>query len=70
MRELDYRHEGKRVMVVPSGKVLATIMDKDILLYCISKLDTRNNPLNLTDYDVSDELGIGFWPDRSDLEPV
>ena len=57
-------------MVVPSGKVLATIMDKDILLYCISKLDTRNNPLNLTDYDVSDELGIGFWPDRSDLEPV
>ncbi|KUF08751.1 replication initiator protein A [Pseudoponticoccus marisrubri] len=38
MRELSYRHEGKRVMVVPSGKGLATIMDKDILLYCISKL--------------------------------
>ena len=38
MRELEYRHDGKRVIVVPSGKGLATIMDKDILLYCISKL--------------------------------
>ncbi|MDA7423046.1 replication initiator protein A [Tritonibacter multivorans] len=38
MRELDYSHDGKRVIVVPSGKGLATIMDKDILLYCISKL--------------------------------
>lgn len=38
MRELDYRYDGKRVVVVPSGKGLATIMDKDILLYCISKL--------------------------------
>jgi plasmid replication initiation protein len=38
MRELEYQHDGKRVIVVPSGKGLATIMDKDILLYCISKL--------------------------------
>jgi plasmid replication initiation protein len=38
MRELDYTHDGKRVVVVPSGKGLATIMDKDLLLYCISKL--------------------------------
>jgi plasmid replication initiation protein len=38
MRELDYQYDGKRVVVVPSGKGLATIMDKDILLYCISKL--------------------------------
>lgn len=38
MRELEYRHDGKRVVVVPSGKGLATIMDKDIVLYCISKL--------------------------------
>ena len=38
MRELDYSHDGKRIVVVPSGKGLATIMDKDILLYCISKL--------------------------------
>ncbi len=38
MRELDYTYDGKRVQIVPSGKGLATIMDKDILLYCISKL--------------------------------
>ncbi len=38
MRELEYQHDSKRVVVVPSGKGLATIMDKDILLYCISKL--------------------------------
>ena len=38
MRELEYQHGGKRLRVVPSGKGLATIMDKDILLYCISKL--------------------------------
>lgn len=38
MRELEYEHDGKRIVVVPSGKGLATIMDKDILLYCISKL--------------------------------
>ena len=38
MRQREYQHDGKRVIVVPSGKGLATIMDKDILLYCISKL--------------------------------
>ena len=38
MRELDYQYDNKRVTIVPSGKGLATIMDKDILLYCISKL--------------------------------
>lgn len=43
MRELEYRHDNKRVVVVPSGKGLATIMDKDILLYCISKLVHQAN---------------------------
>lgn len=43
MRELEYRHDGKRVIVVPSGKGLATIMDKDIVLYCISKLVHLHN---------------------------
>jgi hypothetical protein len=38
MRELDYEHAGRRIRVVPSGRGLATIMDKDILLYCISRL--------------------------------
>ena len=43
MRELDYTHDGNRVVVVPSGKGLATIMDKDILFYCISKLVHQMN---------------------------
>lgn len=38
MRELQYSHNGSRLRVIPSGKGLATIMDKDIILYCISKL--------------------------------
>jgi len=38
MRELSYEHNGQQLQIVPSGKGLATIMDKDILLYCISKL--------------------------------
>lgn len=43
MRELNYEHEGSHVTIVPSGKGLATIMDKDILLYCISKLVDKAN---------------------------
>lgn len=39
MRELKYNvGEGTRLRIVPSGYGLATIMDKDILLFCISKL--------------------------------
>lgn len=39
MRELVYDlGEGARLRVVPSGRGLATIMDKDVLLYAISKL--------------------------------
>ncbi|MFZ1110289.1 MAG: replication initiator protein A [Rhodomicrobium sp.] len=37
-RPLIYEHNGKRVEVVPSGKGLATVFDKDILIYCVSKL--------------------------------
>lgn len=43
MRELEYEHNGRRLRVVPSGKGLATIMDKDILLYCISKMVHAKN---------------------------
>ncbi|MEZ5838144.1 MAG: replication initiator protein A [Geminicoccaceae bacterium] len=43
MRELAYEHNGRRLLIVPSGKGLATIMDKDILLYCISKLVHMKN---------------------------
>lgn len=37
-RILDYSHNGTQVQVVPSVKGLATIHDKDILIYCISQL--------------------------------
>lgn len=42
-RELTYENAGRRLRVVPSGLGLATIMDKDILLYCISKLVQSQN---------------------------
>ena len=48
MRELEYDHNGTRLRIVPSGKGLATIMDKDILLYCISKLVHDMNRGELT----------------------
>ena len=38
MRELEYEHNGNRIVITPSGRGLATIMDKDIIFYCISKL--------------------------------
>jgi plasmid replication initiation protein len=37
-RILDYAHNGVEIRVVPSVKGLATIHDKDILIYCISQL--------------------------------
>lgn len=43
MRELEYEHNGRRLRVIPSGRGLATIMDKDILLYCISKMVHQKN---------------------------
>ncbi|HRE22475.1 MAG TPA: replication initiator protein A [Rhabdaerophilum sp.] len=44
MRHLTYRSsQGQSLTVVPSGLGLATIMDKDVLLYCISKLVAEKN---------------------------
>ena len=38
-RKLKYEAaNGRRLVVIPSGKGLATIMDKDVILYAISKL--------------------------------
>lgn len=37
-RILDYRHNGVEITVVPSMRGLATIHDKDILIFCISQL--------------------------------
>ncbi|PWJ12925.1 replication initiator protein A [Jannaschia seohaensis] len=38
LRILRYEHAGARVTVTPSVKGLATIHDKDILIYCVSQL--------------------------------
>jgi len=38
LRVLDYAHNGVAIRVVPSVKGLATIHDKDILIYCVSQL--------------------------------
>ncbi len=37
-RILHYAHNGAAITVVPSVKGLATIHDKDILIYCVSQL--------------------------------
>ena len=37
-RILNYTHNGTEITVVPSVKGLATLHDKDILIYCISQL--------------------------------
>lgn len=38
-----YEHNGRRVEVIPSVKGLATIYDKDILIYCISQIMAKLN---------------------------
>lgn len=43
MRELEYEHNGNRIRITPSGRGLATIMDKDIIFYCLSKLIHEQN---------------------------
>lgn len=42
-RILKYRHDDAVVEIHPSTKGLATIYDKDLLIYCISKLMHRKN---------------------------
>ena len=38
-----YEHNGNVIEIIPSGKGLATIHDKDILIYCISQLVAKMN---------------------------
>ena len=42
-RIFSYEHNGNRLEIVPSVKGLATIHDKDILIYCISQLIAKMN---------------------------
>ena len=58
-RILNYVHNGVEVTVVPSVKGLATLFDKDILIYCISQLMAAINAgrevsrhLRLTAHDL------------------
>ncbi len=58
-RILNYTHNGVEVTVVPSVKGLATLFDKDILIYCISQLMAALNAgrevtrhLRLTAHDL------------------
>lgn len=58
-RILNYTHNGVEVTVVPSVKGLATLFDKDILIYCISQLMAAINAgrevtrhLRLTAHDL------------------
>lgn len=43
MRHLRYEHNGNTLEIIPSGYGLATIHDKDILLYCASQLRSAIN---------------------------
>jgi len=38
MAERHYEHNGNTLTVIPSGRGMATIWDKDILIYCVSQL--------------------------------
>ena len=42
-RELVYEHDGNRLEIIPSVRGLPTVFDKDILIYCISKLMHMKN---------------------------
>lgn len=43
MRELEYRNGDNRLSILPSGRGLPTIFDKDILIFCISQLMDKKN---------------------------
>lgn len=43
LRVLEYEHNGTTITVVPSVRGLATLFDKDILIYCLSQLMAAQN---------------------------
>lgn len=42
-RTLTYQHRDVKIQITPSVKGLATIFDKDLLIYCISQLIAKKN---------------------------
>jgi plasmid replication initiation protein len=58
-RLLTYEHNGVRIEIAPSVRGLATIHDKDVLIYCISQLMAKvragekpHKEMHLTAYDL------------------
>jgi hypothetical protein len=49
----EYEHNGIKITITPSVLGLATIHDKDILIYCISQLVPRWTPENRPMMDTS-----------------
>ena len=43
LRELSYVHDDQKIEIIPGSKGLPTVYDKDILIYCISKLMAMKN---------------------------
>jgi len=59
MAERHYEHNGNTLTVIPSGRGMATIWDKDILIYCVSQLvagmEREREPsqtIRITAYDL------------------
>ena len=55
----EYEHKGTKISILPSALGLATIHDKDVLIYCISQLVAKMNTgaelqktLHLKAYDL------------------
>ena len=43
MRHLHYGHAGNELTIIPSGKGLPTIFDKDVLIFCVSQIMALKN---------------------------
>ena len=63
----EYDHNGVKITITPSVLGLATIHDKDILIYCISQLVAKmnagaqlNQTLHLKAYDLLVATNCGF----------
>jgi plasmid replication initiation protein len=76
----SYRHNGVSVDIIPSVRGVATIYDKDIIIYCISQLIAKRNAgeepnrtLHIRAHDLlvttnRETSGRGYWRLREALE--
>ena len=64
-RVLTYEHKNVKIEITPSVKGLATIFDKDLLIYCISQMIAKKNqglPLSQTVHLQAHDLLV--WTNR------